>query len=195
MSTWQAPAGDGHTPLSPDDREGLLQSHIATRDDLNDAEQRNIAKALRRRAPTVDMLLDDKYLRDLHAAMFGEVWSWAGRYRQRETNIGVSPAQIAPTLRLLTQDAKAWVEFRSFEPDELAVRMHHRLVQIHPFPNGNGRHSRMCADFLVEVLGRDPFSWGSQSFPEIDKLRGAYLMALRVADGGDVSELLSFARR
>ena len=88
-----------------------------------------------------------------------------------------------------------WIDFRTFEPDELAVRFHHRLVQIHPFPNGNGRHSRICADYLVEALGRDPFSWGSQSFPETDELRDAYLTALRTADGGDVSELLSFARR
>lgn len=194
MSDWRFPQHDGHTPLSEEDRQGLLLSHIATRDDLNDAEQRNITKALRRRAPTADKLLDDIYLRGLHKAMFGDVWEWAGRYRQRVTNIGVAPAQITTDLRILTGDAKEWVKREYFEPDELAVRFHHRLVTIHPFPDGNGRHSRISADYLAQALGRFPFSWGDHLDLETDALRHAYLTALRTADSGDVSPLLSFAR-
>ncbi|MCY3586649.1 MAG: mobile mystery protein B [Acidimicrobiales bacterium] len=194
MSDWRFPQDDGHTPLSEEDRQGLLLSHIATRDDLNDAEQRNIAKALRRRAPTVDKLLDDMYLRGLHKAMFGEVWEWAGKYRQRVTNVGIAPAQISTDLRTLTGDAKEWVEHRYFEPDELAVRFHHRLVTIHPFPDGNGRHSRISADYLAQALNRSPFSWGAHLDLEIDALRRTYLTALRTADRGDISPLLSFAR-
>ena len=194
MSDWRFPQDDGHTPLSEEDRQGLLLSHIATRDDLNDAEQRNIAKALRRRAPTVDKLLDDMYLRGLHKAMFGEVWEWAGKYRQRVTNVGVAPAQISTDLRTLIGDAKEWVEHRYFEPDELAVRFHHRLVTIHPFPDGNGRHSRISADYLAQALRQPPFSWGAHLDLEIDALRHAYLSALRTADRGDISPLLRFAR-
>ena len=194
MSDWRFPQDDGHTPLSEEDRQGLLLSHIATRDDLNDAEQRNIAKALRRRAPTVDKLLDDMYLRGLHKAMFGEVWEWAGKYRQRVTNVGVAPAQISTDLRTLTGDAKEWVEHRYFEPDELAVRFHHRLVTIHPFPDGNGRHSRISADYLAQALRQPHFSWGARLDMETDALRHAYLSALRTADRGDISPLLRFAR-
>lgn len=194
MSDWRFLQGDGHTPLSEEDRQGLLLSHIATRNDLNDAEQRNIAKALRRRTPTVDRLLDDMYLRGLHKAMFGEVWEWAGKYRQRVTNIGVTPAHVASDLRTLTRDAREWVEREHFEPDELAVRFHHRLVTIHPFPDGNGRHSRISADYLAQALGRPPFSWGARLDLDIDALRRTYLTALRTADRGDISPLLSFGR-
>lgn len=194
MSDWQFPQDSGHTPLSEEDRHGLLLSHVATREDLNDAEQRNITKALRRRAPSADRLLDDMYLRDLHKAMFGDVWEWAGKYRQRVTNIGVAPAHIATDLRMLTGDAAEWVARGHFEPDELAVRFHHRLVTIHPFPDGNGRHSRISADYLVQALGRPPFSWGDCLQLETDALRRTYLTALRTADRGDISPLLSFAR-
>ena len=194
MSDWRFPQGDGHTPLSEEDRQGLLLSHIATRNDLNDAEQRNIAKALRRRAPTVDRLLDDMYLRGLHKAMFGEVWEWAGKYRQRVTNIGVAPAHVASDLRTLTQDAREWVEREYFEPDELAVRFHHRLVTIHPFSDGNGRHSRISADYLAQALRQPPFGWGAHLDLDTYALRHAYLTALRTADRGDISPLLSFAR-
>ncbi|WP_420438041.1 mobile mystery protein B [Candidatus Poriferisodalis sp.] len=194
MSDWRFPQHDGHTPLSEEDRRGLLLSHIATRDDLNDAEQRNIAKALGRRPPTAERLLDDMYLRGLHKSMFGEVWEWADRYRQRVTNIGVAPNQIAADLRMLTDDAKEWVSSEYFEPDELAARFHHRLVTIHPFADGNGRHSRISADYLAQALGRPPFTWGAHLDLATDALRHTYLTALRTADRGDISPLLSFAR-
>ena len=188
------PIGSGQTELSDDDRNGLLPTYIATRADLFDAEQRNIVQALARRSPTVDKLLDDKYLRDLHRAMFGNVWAWAGRYRKRETNIGIDPAQIPVAVRTLVDDARAWMQRESFEPDELAVRFHHRLVWIHPFPNGNGRHGRIAADLLVAGLGRTVFSWGSALKVDTDHLRAEYLRALRRADDNDMTELLRFAR-
>lgn len=194
LNDWLFPQGGGHTPLSEEDREGLLLSYIATRDDLNNAEQRNISKALRRRPPSIDQILDDMYPRGLHKAMFGEVWEWAGKYRRRVTNIGVAPTQIAADLRMLTNDAREWVEHRFFEPDELAVRFHHRLVAIHPFPNGNGRHSRISADYLAQALGHEPFSWGGHLHLETDALRHTYLAALRTADRGEMSSLVGFAR-
>ncbi len=189
------PVGDGHTELSEDDRQGLIPSYIATRGDLFDAEQRNVSAALlRRRAPNPSQLLDDKYLRDLHRAMFGEVWAWAGQYRTTQTNIGIDPRRIATAVRLLVDDARAWVEHESFPPDDLAVRFHHRLVAIHPFPNGNGRHGRVAANYLIEGLGRDHFSWGANLDATTGELRSAYLHAIQQADGGDTSQLLAFAR-
>ena len=189
------PEGDGQTELSEEGREGLIPSYIATRADLNDAEQRNIAKAtLRRAPPTTEKLLDDKYLRDLHKAMLGEVWSWAGRYRTLETNIGIASTQISPAVRTLVDDARVWVELDTFGPDELAARFHHRLVQIHPFPNGNGRHGRISADYLLTSIDEPAFSWGRDLEIATDELRRRYRQALQRADDGDIEDLVRFCR-
>ena len=189
------PLGDGQTTLSEEDRRGLIPAYIATRGDLFDAEQRNISSGLlRRRVPAPSQLLDDKYLRDLHGAMFSRVWTWAGHYRTTQTNIGYDPRQIATAVRLLVGDARAWVEHGAYAPDELAVRFHHRLVAIHPFPNGNGRHGRVAANYLIEGLGGAPFSWGASLDVETDELRRAYQEALQQADAGEISDLIAFAR-
>lgn len=189
------PLGEGNTELGPDEQAGLRLTYVTTRGELNDAEQRSIAAALlRRRAPTWQELLDDVYLRRLHKAMFAEVWSWAGKYRTKETNIGVDPIQIAVMVRELVADGRAWAEFATFEPDELALRFHHRLVWIHPFVNGNGRHGRVCADYLVRALGGPPFSWGAHRGGSTEALREAYLDALRSADRDDPGPLIAFAR-
>ena len=188
------PVGDGHTELSEEDRVGLIPTHIATRGELFDAEQTNIAEALLRRRPTLTQLLDDQYLRELHKAMFNQVWKWAGRYRHTETNIGIDPNRIPVEVRALADDATGWVEYGTYEPDELAVRFHHRLVTIHPFPNGNGRHGRIAADYLIAALRREPLSWGAGLNVHTDELRAGYRQALRHADDGDIADLLAFAR-
>jgi Fic-DOC domain mobile mystery protein B len=189
------PIGDGHTELTDDDREGLIPTYITTRGELNEAEQRNIAAAtVRRRPPSVDQLLDDKYLRDMHKAMLRDVWTWAGHYRKREMNLGVEPKAISVEVRNLTKDVRAWVAHETYPPDEIAVRFHHRLVVIHPFPNGNGRHSRLATDLLAHALGQPRFSWGAELDLSTDELRARYLSALRAADDGDIDELLGFAR-
>jgi Fic-DOC domain mobile mystery protein B len=141
------PVGDGHTELSEEDRQYLIPTYIATRGDLFDAEQRNIARALLRSSPTPGQLLEDYYLRGLHQAMFNEVWRWAGRYRLRETNIGIDPTSISVAVRALVDDATTSVDCETYESDEIAIRFHHRLVQIHAFPNGNGPHGRIAADY------------------------------------------------
>ena len=188
------PLGDGHTELSEQDRLGLIPTYIATRGELFDAEQRNIAQALLRRPPSIAALLDDAYLRRLHRAMFHQVWEWAGQYRIRETNIGIAFEQISSEIRNLVNDTRTWVDYSTYEQDEIAVRFHHRLVAIHAFPNGNGRHGRIAADYLVVSLKREPFTWGFHLDTDTDELRAAYLHALRRADRGDIDELLAFSR-
>ncbi len=188
------PAGDGHTALSEDVRRGLIPTHIAGRGDLFEAEQRNIATALLRRPPSVAQLLDDAYLRGLHRAMFGDVWRWAGRYRTSDTNLGIASHRITEAVRVLVEDVSAWVEFGTYPRDEIAVRFHHRLVQVHPFPNGNGRHSRIAADYLVQGLGGRPFSWGAALDVDTDELRARYRQALVHADAGEIGDLVAFAR-
>lgn len=188
------PIGDGHTELSAEDREGLLPTYIATRGDLFEAEQRNIAEVMLRRRPAVEKLLDDKYLRELHRAMFGNVWSWAGKYRTLGTNIGIEPSSIPTAVRNLVEDTKTWIDLETFSLDEVAARFHHRLVAIHPFPNGNGRHGRIATDLLVTAVGAEPFTWGRHLDVATDELRGRYVDALRTADSDDISMLLEFVR-
>jgi Fic-DOC domain mobile mystery protein B len=187
------PLGDGHTPLGEDDRQGLKLTYITTRSELNEAEQENILRARQgRRHPTLPALLHDKYLRDLHRSMFGDVWAWAGSYRRLETSIGIDPAQIAVCVRDLVADAKIWAEHE--EPLRVAVRFHHRLVSIHPFPNGNGRHGRQATDYLMQALEQPPFTWGAVcGAGDFEGTRRRYLAALREADDGDFDPLEHFA--
>jgi Fic-DOC domain mobile mystery protein B len=189
---------DDATPLAPAEREGLRQSWITHRSDLNEAEQENIVKgaawARRRRRATAIDLLDDRFVLELHKRILGDVWKWAGKYRQTERNLGMEPYRLAPEVRSLLEDARYWIEHNTYPPDEIAVRLHHRLVEIHPFANGNGRHSRLMADLLLEKLDRPIFTWGGMSLAGQGELRARYIAALKAADGHDIGPLLAFAR-
>ncbi len=186
------------TPLSPAERQGLLQSWITHRRDLNEAEQENILKgaawARRRRRASAGALLNADHARTLHKRMFGDVWGWAGAFSQAERNIGVEPHPIPEEVEVMFADVRYWVRHGTYPRDEIAVRLHHRLVAIHPFPNGNGRHARLMADILVELLGGEPFTWGGGNLVDDGKLRAAYMSALRAADGRDIEALVAFAR-
>ncbi|HMN85005.1 MAG TPA: mobile mystery protein B [Bauldia sp.] len=187
---------DGATPLARDETEGLRLAHVSTREELNEVEQANIASGLawpsRRRRPDV---LSDDFLRTLHRRLFGEVWSWAGQYRRTEKNIGIDPARIAVETHVLF-DARYWIDRSIFDPVEIAIRFHHRLVFIHLFPNGNGRHARIAADALMEkTFGLAPIDWdGGNHLQSLTGRRKQYIAALRSADGHDFGPLLAFAR-
>lgn len=186
---------DDATPLEPEEREGLLQTWITFRRDLNEAEQTNIAAGtawawrVRRRD-----LLSEEFLRQLHKRLFGDVWAWAGEFRRTERNIGIEPVRIPVELRTAFDDARYWIERETFPPDEIAVRLHHRLVAIHPFPNGNGRTTRLMGDLVAARLGQEPFTWGRQNLTDVSEARGRYVAALRAADNHDIGPLLEFAR-
>lgn len=191
---------DGATPIDPDEAEDLLSAHVSTRQELDELEEANIRDGLRwarrqvlRRRRSVDVLRED-FLYELHRRMFGAVWKWAGAVRQTDKNIGVDKFIVRTEVRKLVEDARYWREHSVYEPIELAVRLHHRLVSIHPFSNGNGRHARMIADLIVEQMGGKPLSWGGGSLTETSDLRSNYLAALRSADDGDLGPLLEFAQ-
>jgi Fic-DOC domain mobile mystery protein B len=188
------PDADGSTPLAPDELSQLRPSWVRTRGDLNRAEAEAIAATQRhfaRRVPLLEVILDDLWLRRLHERMFGAVWGWAGNYRCTERNIGVGPNRIAVDVRNLTADAVWW--FRGDAPaEEAAARFHHRLVLIHPFPNGNGRHARMASDLCLRSLGRPQLTWGRTLQLPVDEVRGRYISALRAADAGDLGPLVAF---
>ncbi len=185
----------GATPLDPDEAAGLIPTHISTQGDLNEWEQANILQGLRwaLRQKTRD-LLDEKVLRELHRRMLGQTWRWAGEFRRSDKSIGVDWRQIQVQLRDLLRDVKTQIEFAAYPPDEIALRFHHRLVWIHPFANGNGRHARLAADMLIRRLGHSAFSWGGEALTSAGEPRQAYLAALRAADGRNYAPLLRFAR-
>ena len=194
---------EGATPIDPEDAKGLIPTWVATRGDLNAVEQENIAKAMvwastNPRTRSLASLLTEESMKTLHKRMFGDVWKWAGSYRQHDTNMGTHWPYISAQVRELLADVLAQtanVENLPWPPDELAVRFHHRLVSIHPFPNGNGRHSRLAADLLVNVLGESAFTWGSENLNSPGQARRAYLDALRTADRVfDYAALVEFAR-
>jgi Fic-DOC domain mobile mystery protein B len=195
---WESEESAGATPLDPDETAGLIPSWVATRADLNEAEQQNILRGLSRprwRRIGAPDLLDDLVARELHGDLFGSVWAWAGTYRSSERNIGVDPRTIGVCVRDLMDDAAVWFAGDHVVPsDEAGCRFHHRLVQIHPFPNGNGRHARVMTDLLIRATGTTPFSWGSATPGTPADTRRAYILALRAADAGDLGPLYRFVR-
>ncbi len=182
------------TPLTPEERQELIPAHITYRSELNEAELQNIVRAEEWAFARRRDLLTEKFIKNLHKRMFGDVWRWAGRFRTSEKNLGIPFYEIPPAIRQLLDDTKAWIEHKVYPPDEIAVRFSHRLVQIHPFPNGNGRHSRLTADLLVMHLGGERFSWGSVNLQDAGTVRGRYIEAIKAADNHDVAPLLAFAR-
>ncbi len=186
---------DGATPLDPDEMEGLRFSHVATRGELDQLEQANIVDGMvwlkKKKGPDV---LTEGFVCDLHKQLFGKVWKWAGSFRHTEKHIGVDPLQIAIQLRQLLDDARYWIENDTYSPLELAARFHHKLVYIHPFPNGNGRHGRIMADALLTKLMDAPgIDWaGGYKLESMNERRDQYIAALRAADEHDYTALLDF---
>ena len=189
----------GATPLDADELASLIPGHITTQGELNEWEQLNIVQGDTWARKQRKEILDEGFLRRLHQQMFGETWRWAGAFRKSDKNIGVDWLQIGVELKKLLDDVRYQVANASLPPDEIAVRFHHRLVVIHPFPNGNGRHARMMADLLAARLDQPRFSWGSRSLTDASLIsatdtRHRYIAALQAADARDYAPLLAFAR-
>ena len=185
---------DGSTSLTEEEREQLIPSYITLRRELNEAEQANILDAESWAFNRKRDVLNEKFLTDLHNRMFGRVWRWAGSYRRSQKNVGIDAYRIPIALRQLIEDCRYWIEHETYSPDEIASRFHHRLVAIHPFPNGNGRHARLATDLLLRKLGQERFSWGKVNLVDASETRGTYINALRAADKHDYGPLLAFVR-
>jgi Fic-DOC domain mobile mystery protein B len=187
---------EGATPIDPDEAEGLLLTHITTQAELNRWEQDNIVEALAwidKTKPT--NILNEQFIKQLHKRMFDNVWKWAGQFRRSDKNIGVSWHQVSTSLKNMCDDVPVWIQTQDESPEEMAVRFHHRLVWIHPFPNGNGRHARLMADiFLENVLHGAPFTWGKRDLSSPSESRSRYINALQEADNGNYIPLLEFAK-
>jgi Fic-DOC domain mobile mystery protein B len=193
------PEPAGATPLTAEDLEGLIPSFVATRADLNQVEFENIGKAVpwarqqARRGP--ETVLSYAFMMALHRRMFGDVWKWAGTHRRRETNIGVPPHLVASESQMRLDDALFWHGNAVFTPDELAARIHCRLVSVHPFPNGNGRCTRLMADLYLTAIGAESFTWGGADLDTDGSGRAAYIAAIvKAATADDYTDLIRFAR-
>jgi Fic-DOC domain mobile mystery protein B len=190
-------AGYGKTSLSGEEQADLIPN-LATREELNEWERQNIVEAFgwafdARNVGRQDPLTES-YVRELHRRMFDQTWKWAGRYRKTEKNIGIPFYQISESLAALLGNARYWLENETFWPDEIAIRFHHRLVFIHPFANGNGRHARLMADVLAQRQRRLVFTWGGANIARAGDFRRNYIEALQAADKNDIGLLLEFAR-
>jgi Fic-DOC domain mobile mystery protein B len=187
---------EGATPLDKNEIKGLLLTHITTRAELDRWEQDNINEALtwfHEHKP--GNILDESFIKLLHKKMFCNVWMWAGKFRKSEKNLGMPPYMIAVELKKLFDDVQYWIDNKTFSPDEIAVRFHHRLVSIHLFANGNGRHARLAADILlVNVLAKSAFTWGGVNLIKPGDTRRQYIESLHEADKGNYRPLLEFAR-
>ncbi len=188
----------GATPLDLNELEGLRFPHIETRGELDQLEQQNIQDGLlwlKRQRKHKD-LLTEEFIKALHKRLFGAVWKWAGSFRTTEKNLGVDPLQISVELRKLLDDTRYWIDHQTYLPFEFSARFHHRLVQIHLFPNGNGRHSRIMTDVLLEKYLKEPaINWANDALIGNSEYREKYINALRRADTGDYKQLIDFLNR
>jgi Fic-DOC domain mobile mystery protein B len=190
--------GEGQTPLGEEEKNGLKIKSISTQGDLDEFEQLNIEKAVEwtiRLNANSEKILAEKFVKDLHNKMFGDVWKWAGEFRKSEKNIGIPWIQIPVELKTLLDDTHFWIENNTYPQEEIAIRFKHRLVSIHCFPNGNGRHSRMMADIIMEIIfEKDIFPWHQSDMVKPNETRKKYISALRAADKGNLSLLINFAK-
>lgn len=180
------------TPLTEEEKQQLNAKWITTRSELNELETKGLASAEIWLSKNKKDIYNEIFLKQLHKKMFGNIWKWAGTFRTTERNIGVAPYEIQPKLRMLFDDTKFWVDNNVYSKKEIAVRFHHRLVQIHPFPNGNGRISRIMADLIMRSFGLKNLHWGKGNLTEISALRTKYIFALQEADRGNYTDLIDF---
>jgi Fic-DOC domain mobile mystery protein B len=188
----------GQTPLDKVELEGLLISSITTKKELDEFEQQNIEEAIQwlmSRSFKAERIFTEEFVLDLHKRMFSQVWKWAGKFRTTQKNLGSDYWQVPVDLRMLFDDSMLWHSNQTFEPDELAIRFKHRIVSIHCFSNGNGRHSRLMADVIIEkIYGREVFSWGAGNLSDNNQGREQYLRSVKLADKEELKPLIDFAR-
>ena len=194
MTASLGPQDDAGTELAEEERQGLIPSYITLRSELNEAEQANILEAEAWAFARKRDVLAEQFINNLHKRMYSNVWRWAGQHRTSDKNIGIDAYRIPTEFRRLLDDCRYSIENNTYEPDEIAARFHHKLVSIHLYPNGNGRHARLATDLLLKSMSRERFSWGSRNLVDAGQTRERYIDALQAADKHDFGPLLEFVR-
>jgi len=186
------------TPLNKEEKEGLLIRSLTTQKELNEFEQLNIEKAIEwiiHANLKSDKILSEKFIQDLHKKMYGDIWKWAGEFRKSDKNLGIKWTQIRIQLKSLIEDTKYWIKHKTYLSEETSIRFKHRLVAIHCFPNGNGRHSRVMADIIMESIFEEKiFTWHQSNMVKPNETRKRYIVSLREADNGNIHPLIAFAK-
>ena len=189
---------NGQTPLEEEEKEGLLVSTITTHGELNEFEQQNIEKAIEwtlGRKFNKEKIISENFVRELHGKMFGDVWNWAGKFRRTNKNLGCDLKRVSAELKKLNDDCRYWLGNKIYPEEEIAIRYKHRAVSIRCFSNGNGQHSRLMGDIIVNhIFGKKVFTWGGANLNKTGELRNNYLNAIRKADKGDLLPLIEFAK-
>lgn len=184
----------GATPLDADEIAALIPGHITLQSELNEYEQMNIVRAQSWLLRLHSTEISEPFLKTLHKKMFDQTWRWAGEYRKSNKNIGVDWHTIPIELKKLLDDLMYQLAQDHFSIEEIGIWFHHRLVAIHCFTNGNGRHARLACDHLLVINGHQKFHWGRGNLSSANEVRTRYLQALRAADRGNYGPLLEFAR-
>jgi Fic-DOC domain mobile mystery protein B len=186
---------EASTPINPDEVHNLIPLHLQTQAELNLWEQNNIVEAENKLFKSRKALtIETDFIKNAHKLMFNKTWKWAGKFRTTDTNIGIEWIKIPQEIRLLCEDVTFQLGNNSFSLDEAAVRFSHRFVCIHPFPNGNGRCSRLITDLILVKNGENRFTWGCKNLVDASDTRTKYIQALKAADNFDIKPLLDFAR-
>lgn len=187
---------EGATPLDGDELKALLTKHMTLQSELNEWEQTNILEAEKWGfGQRHTEILSLEFIQLLHRKMFNATWKWAGQFRTTLKNIGVMPYEVPQELVKLCADVQMQIDHRTMSFDEIAARLHHRLVWIHPFPNGNGRHARIYTDILLINHQHPKFTWGQGHLIAPTQTRKAYIRALREADRHNFVPLFNFVRQ
>lgn len=191
--------GKGQTPLDEEEKDGLKIKSISTKGELDEFEQQNIEEAIfwmMNKNWGTDKILSENFICTLHKKMYGEVWNWAGKFRKSEKNIGIKSYLIPVELKTLLDDALFWINNKIYLSEEISIRFKHRLVSIHCFPNGNGRHSRLMADIMNEKIFKiPPFTWGAKyNLSQESEVRDNYIKSVKAADKGDYDLLIRFSK-
>ena len=186
---------DDATPLNDTSGLKLSKNKSYTLKEIYDKEADNIANAILKylsaEPSKKDAPFSYEWLLELHSEMFGEVWEWAGKLRQCELSIGIKAYLISTELKKLVDDIEYWHKHKTFNTIEIATRIHHRAVQIHPFQNGNGRWSRMLANIYLRQNGLMPVRWQEDLLAKENPNRTAYIQALKKADNGEYTNLIT----
>jgi Fic-DOC domain mobile mystery protein B len=189
---------EGQTAIDEEEKNGLLIKSITTRAELDEFEQQNIEKAIEwtmTKRFKAEKIISEEFVRELHFKMFKDVWKWAGEFRRTNKNLGCEWIQVNTQLKQLNDDCRYWLENKTYSEEEIAIRYKHRIVSIHCFSNGNGRHSRLMGDVIVNhIFGQKVFSWGGKNLNKKSEGRAAYLKSVKQADNGNIKSLIEFAR-